>query len=197
MGNKIAQYLGVSFSELPAVVNNHMVRVDISYPKRLNEDGSLYYDWWGVGWSTKEEGYLPAECPLAGNDNLTSEPYRQNRNLSFKSDIFELSVMYELHLYVEGQGHLHDLRGAQGERSSRVGLYLFAGVGGFYFNPKAQFNGNYLALQPLATEGQGLEGGPEPRGGQCTVVDVRLDTPVIVREGLISREAVENVLNSR
>ncbi len=75
MGHKIAHHLGVSLSDLPTVVDNHMIRVDISYDKRLNEDGSLYYDWWGVGWSTHEEGYLPAECPLAGRDNLADYPW--------------------------------------------------------------------------------------------------------------------------
>ena len=41
---------------------------------------------------------------LAGNDNLTTEPFRQNRNLSFKTDMFELSVVYELHLYGRNLG---------------------------------------------------------------------------------------------
>ena len=34
--------------------------------------------------------------------------------------------------------------------------YLYAGVAGFYFNPKAQFKGQWVELQPLGTEGQGL-----------------------------------------
>ena len=75
MGAKIAKHLSVSVDDLPTVVDNHMIRVDLSYPKRFNDDGSLYYDWWGVGWSTHEEGYLPAECPLAGNDNLADYPW--------------------------------------------------------------------------------------------------------------------------
>ncbi|MCB9184380.1 MAG: hypothetical protein H6591_10710 [Flavobacteriales bacterium] len=98
---------------------------------------------------------------LAGNDNLTTEPYRMTRNLNFKSDVFELSMVYELHLYREELGHQFDLRGVKGEKSSRVGLYLFAGVGGFYFDPRAQFNNQWVRLQPLGTEGQGLPGGPE------------------------------------
>ena len=28
-------------------------------------------------------------CLVSGNDNLTTEPFRQNRNLSFRSNIFE------------------------------------------------------------------------------------------------------------
>jgi len=98
---------------------------------------------------------------LAGNDNLTSEPFRQNRNLNFKSDIFELQVVYELHFFKEQLGHVYDLRGVKGTKSSRVGLYIFAGVGGFYFDPKSLLNGAYVDLKPLGTEGQGLPDGPE------------------------------------
>ncbi|WKZ66130.1 MAG: DUF6089 family protein [Flavobacteriales bacterium] len=98
---------------------------------------------------------------LAGNDNLTTEPFRQNRNLSFKSDVFELSLVYELHLYREELGHIYDLRGVKGTKSSRVGLYFFAGVGGFYFDPRAQFNNAWVRLKPLGTEGQGLPNGAE------------------------------------
>ncbi len=98
---------------------------------------------------------------LAGNDNLTEEPFRNNRNLNFKSDIVELQLVYEFHLYREELGHVYDLRGVKGTKSSRVGLYFFAGVGGMYFDPRTQFNNAWVRLKPLGTEGQGLEGGAE------------------------------------
>ncbi|MBL0128720.1 MAG: hypothetical protein IPP83_14955 [Flavobacteriales bacterium] len=98
---------------------------------------------------------------LAGNDNLTTEPFRHNRNLNFKSDVVELSLVYELHLYREELGHVYDLRGVKGTKSSRVGFYLFGGVGGFYFDPRAQFNNAWVRLKPLHTEGQGLPGGAD------------------------------------
>lgn len=98
---------------------------------------------------------------LAGNDNLTKEEFRHNRNLNFKTDLFELQLCYELHLYKEELGHIYDLRGVKGMKSSRVGLYFFGGVGGFYFNPKAQFNNAWVELRPLGTEGQGLPNGPK------------------------------------
>jgi hypothetical protein len=98
---------------------------------------------------------------LSGNDNLTNEPFRQNRNISFKSDLFELSLLYEFHLYKEELGHLYDLRGVKGVKSSRVGLYFFTGIVGFHFDPRAQFENRWVRLKPLRTEGQGLEGGPD------------------------------------
>lgn len=98
---------------------------------------------------------------IAGNDNLTDEPFRHNRNLSFKSDIIEAQLCFEVHPFQEELGHMHDLRGVKGQKSSRMGLYVFGGIGGVYFNPKAQFNGSWVELQPLHTEGQGLKDGPE------------------------------------
>lgn len=98
---------------------------------------------------------------MAGNDNLTSELYRMNRNLSFKSDIYEASLVLEFHPFKEELGHFHNLRGVEGQKSSRIGLYAFSGIAGFYFDPKAQFENKWVQLRPLGTEGQGLPGGPE------------------------------------
>jgi hypothetical protein len=98
---------------------------------------------------------------LAGNDNLTKEPFRENRNLSFKSSIIEAQACLEWHPYQEQPGHLYDLRGVKGMAPSRVGLYFFGGVGVFHFNPKAQFDGTWVELRPLGTEGQGLPDGPD------------------------------------
>ncbi|MBK7083917.1 MAG: hypothetical protein IPH53_04340 [Flavobacteriales bacterium] len=98
---------------------------------------------------------------MAGNDNLTNEPARARRNLNFRSDLFEGAFLLEVHPFLEELGHLYDIRGVKGTKSSRIGLYVFAGVGGCYFNPKGKFNNAWVELKPLRTEGQGLEGGPE------------------------------------
>lgn len=98
---------------------------------------------------------------LAGNDNLTTEEFRHNRNLHFRSDLVELALTFEYHFFKEQLGHLHDLRGVKGQRSSQVGLYIFAGVSGFYFDPRARFNNEWIRLKPLGTEGQGLPNGAE------------------------------------
>ena len=68
---------------------------------------------------------------LAGNDNLTTEIFRANRNLHFRSDVLEASLRYELHLYREELGHVYDLRGVKGTKSSRVGFYFCGGIGVF------------------------------------------------------------------
>ncbi len=98
---------------------------------------------------------------LAGNDNLTTETFRQNRNLNFRSNVIEAQLVLEWHPFQELPGHIYDLRGVKGMAPSRMGLYFFAGVGGFHFNPKAQIDGTWVELRPLGTEGQWLPDGPE------------------------------------
>jgi uroporphyrinogen decarboxylase len=75
MGLLMADYFDVQVSDLPDFLGNHMMRVNLSYPQKLNEDGSLEFDWWGVGFDTKEEGYFAAVSPLAGIDDLDTFPW--------------------------------------------------------------------------------------------------------------------------
>jgi uroporphyrinogen decarboxylase len=75
MGEKLAAHLGVSLAELPARLDNHLVRVDLSYPARTSGDGRIAYDWWGVGWSTETEGYWPVHSPLAGAQTTADFPW--------------------------------------------------------------------------------------------------------------------------
>ncbi len=98
---------------------------------------------------------------VAGNDALTEETFRRNRNIHFRSPIFELAGMLEAEII--------NLRsktryGVGGKKSAFEGLSLFAvlGVGVTRFNPQGNFEGTWYNLRPLRTEGQGLEGGPEP-----------------------------------
>lgn len=70
MGKILAAHYAVSPDKLPERLGNHLLRVDLDYPRRLSEDGKAYFDWWGVGWSTETEGYWPVITPLAENDDL-------------------------------------------------------------------------------------------------------------------------------
>jgi uroporphyrinogen decarboxylase len=72
MGKKCAAHFNVAEEELPEFFNNHLVRVDLSYEKRYNQDRSVVYDLWGAGFDAREEGYRIADSPLAGNDSLES-----------------------------------------------------------------------------------------------------------------------------
>ncbi len=66
----MAEYLGVVPAELPARLGNHLLRVDISYERKLSEDERIAFDWWGVGFDTEEEGYFVACSPLVENQDL-------------------------------------------------------------------------------------------------------------------------------
>lgn len=80
MGDKLAAHLGVSPAELPARLDNHLVRVDVDYARWGSEDGRVAYDWWGVGWSTETEGYWPADSPLAEAESLQDFPWPDPRD---------------------------------------------------------------------------------------------------------------------
>lgn len=98
---------------------------------------------------------------LRGDDQFTEEKYRKGRNLSFRTGFFELNAMAEFYLIQNAKGNLYRMRGVRGKRGLQMDLYLFAGVGLMYFNPKAEYQGKWVALQPLGTEGQGLPGEDE------------------------------------
>ena len=98
---------------------------------------------------------------VSGDDALTQEPFRNNRNLNFYSDIFELSIHAEWYLYRAKPSHIHRLKGPKGKHGRNHELYLFAGIGGFHFNPKADYNGKTYKLKEHRTEGQGLPGAPK------------------------------------
>jgi len=86
---------------------------------------------------------------IEGADSLSDLPFRYNRNLSFHSEIYESSIWLEFNFlpHIIGKRGLHS-------------FYVFAGIGGFLFNPKAELNGNWYELQPLSTEGQGTSQRP-------------------------------------
>lgn len=89
-----------------------------------------------------------------GNDKHTNEYFRNDRDLSFRSPIYELSTRIEYKIRKEKPGHIYDLKGVRGERPVKLVTYAFAGIGVFAFNPKAKIDGEWVALQPIGTEGQ-------------------------------------------
>ncbi len=89
---------------------------------------------------------------LNGDDALTTERFRQNRNLHFRSPLIEFSAQFEYYPLNEYFGHLYRTKGVVGKKVNHFSPYVFLGVGGFWFNPKAKYNGDWVALQPLQTE---------------------------------------------
>lgn len=85
---------------------------------------------------------------VAAADSTNSDRSLLQRNLSFKSNIWEGAVMGELNFMdIDETGFTP---------------YIFGGVGLFSFYPKAKnANGEWTPLRPLRTEGQGLPQYPE------------------------------------
>src|ERR1051326_677494 len=90
---------------------------------------------------------------IRGDDKLTQEPARNNRQLNFKSNIFELSAQVEFNFIKEQKGHIYKIKGVRGMQHKDRQIYLFGGGGGVYFNPKGKYkDGQWYELHPLGTE---------------------------------------------
>jgi hypothetical protein len=102
---------------------------------------------------------------IKGDDKTTKEPFRSNRNLNFNSWVFEFNQNIVFLIIREKMGNKYGLKNIKGRKigakSNAYGLYLTAGVGVFYFNPKSVYQNRPIELRPLHTEGQGLPDGPK------------------------------------
>lgn len=79
---------------------------------------------------------------------------RYERNLSFRSTIFEVSLVSEFHpRYFKNY--------SKGQKLPKVSPYLLGGIGYFTFNPQAKLEGKLTNLKPLNTEGQGFAEYPD------------------------------------
>lgn len=75
--------------------------------------------------------------------------FNKSRNLSFRSNIFEIASVLEFNFLPFGREIL----------TKDFTSYVFLGLGFFKYNPKAQFNGKWTELQAIGTEGQTIGGG--------------------------------------
>lgn len=76
---------------------------------------------------------------------------RYNRNLSFRSPIREVNLLFEFH-------PLDFFRDFDPYAVPKAySPYIIGGVGYFHFNPQANLRGQWIDLKPLHTEGQGFQ----------------------------------------
>ncbi len=101
--------------------------------------------------------YLRIQCA----DNLSTNRGRRGRNLSFKNDILDLAARAEVYIY-----NIPDV-GGTGRYRLDFKSYAFVGVGGYLHGPKAIYNGEWVKLRPLMTEGQAK---PYSKIGVCIPV---------------------------
>ncbi|HMQ59958.1 MAG TPA: DUF6089 family protein [Flavilitoribacter sp.] len=75
----------------------------------------------------------------------------EQRGLNFRTNIFEVALTAEINVAHAGN-----------EKGTQWVPYLFGGGAVYHFDPQAKFDGDYVNLQPLGTEGQGLPGYEAP-----------------------------------
>jgi hypothetical protein len=78
------------------------------------------------------------------DDKYNKIPYQVQRNLNFKSVIYEAAIQAEFNFF----------KFVTGDPYHRFTPYLTGGVGAFYYNPTTTYKGIKYDLKPLGTEGQ-------------------------------------------
>lgn len=107
--------------------------------------GAFFRHNWNRHWSYKLELNLGR---ISGSDTHSKNAFERNRNLSFYTNILELSPQIEFNFFPYETGNA----------AYPFTPYIFTGLSVFHFNPKAELNGEVFELQPLGTEGQGSNG---------------------------------------
>lgn len=86
-----------------------------------------------------------------GDDANSWKLGNQARNLSFKTNIYDLAATFEFPIIFQSSAVSRYVRSRRGRNEGR--FYGFIGLGMIYFNPTATFKGAVYDLQPLGTEG--------------------------------------------
>jgi hypothetical protein len=111
-------------------------------------------------WATKTNFSIGM---VKGSDGYTQDVIRNSRNLHFRSPIIDIQQRIEFILFAnEKYGHRYNIYNTRTTRmyEKNTQFYLFTGVGLTWFNPQARYQGTWVNLRPLSTEGQGYTGGP-------------------------------------
>lgn len=117
-----------------------------------------YYNWksaktnasvfFGVMYKSTFEGRLEiTKGTIAGDDANSNSPYVNSRNLNYKTTVLEAAFI----------GAFHPLMLRNTETLPLLSPYVMVGLGVFSFYPKTLYNGQWLPLRRMNTEGQTSE----------------------------------------
>ena len=81
---------------------------------------------------------------ISADDSKSKEADQLERNLNFRSRIYDFHSVAEFNFVEYRIGH----------EKHYMSLYLFAGLGAFYMNPQSNIGNGYQDLQSLKNEGQ-------------------------------------------
>ena len=87
-------------------------------------------------------------------DSLSGVASRDTINLSFRNNIQSATLNVEFNFWPF----------VPGSRKKKSAPYVGLGIGRISFDPQAKYRGEWVSLQPLGTEGQGLEDKPGLQG---------------------------------
>ena len=109
-----------------------------------------YYFTGGLLYRASQHIYISgsfAAGRVVGADSLAIQEFNLRRNLHFRNDIWQGALHLE-----------YRLLGFKNGKTRNVTPYILGGIAYYHFNPVALLNGNEVALQPLGTEGQYIQG---------------------------------------
>jgi len=81
---------------------------------------------------------------ISGDDSKSGQPDQVERNLKFSSKVYEFSSTAEFNFVEYRIGH----------DRHRFTMFVFAGLAGFYFDPKANIGSGEVSLRNVRTEGK-------------------------------------------
>jgi len=112
----------------------------------LNTNSFGFYGGVGNSWGTIFLNYTTTE--IFASDSESPNEIRRLRNLDFRSPITEFGTTVEINLLKIFK-----------RKYSAVRPLFITGLNIFKFNPQTRYNGEWIDLQPLGTEGQGAIAG--------------------------------------
>jgi len=89
---------------------------------------------------------------ISGSDLEAKSEGRRRRNLHFTSPLTEVALTGEFNIFGYTPSNLY----------ADYSPYIFGGISLFQFNPQTEYLEQWVELQPLGTEGQGLPGYEAP-----------------------------------
>ena len=136
----IAQFIGAGFTGGMSHFIGDVGNYGLHFPQGFNAGISAIYAI-DPHYSLEVSGLYG----IVGNDDaLSSIEWRRNRNLNFRSHIYELHGKVNFNFF--------PVTSKKGENHSP---YVFLGYGMFAFYPEAWYQNRWVKLRPLGTEGQG------------------------------------------
>ncbi len=99
---------------------------------------------------------------VSGSDALTGRSELIRRNLSFDSDIYEIAGMLEVNMFKFSAIASENI----------FTPYVALGFGAFRFDPRTDYQGQRIRLQPLGTEGQGTSAAPNNQKYSLTQLNI-------------------------